>query len=295
MTAELRVLRYDVFTDRPYAGNPLAVVLEPPDLDDAAMQTVAAEMNLSETVFLRRADDGWDTRIFTPATELPFAGHPTIGAALALVDEGLVDGEVVLHEPVGRVRVQLSDGTATLTTPRAPAPVESADPADVVASVGLELGDLHPELGPRGWSAGVPYTMVALRDLDALARATVDLARWHEAVALSAAPDLYLLVPLDGVRGERWRSRMFGPSIGIVEDPATGAAAAAACAYLAAVAGEGRLDDGWSIEQGVEMGRPSRIRIAGVRRGDELVAVEVSGRAVRIGDGTMAIPPAGTS
>ena len=292
MIETLRVLRYDVFTDRPYAGNPLAVVLDPPELDAAAMQTVAAEMNLSETVFLRRTGDGWDTRIFTPATELPFAGHPTIGAALALADEGLVDGEVVLHEPVGRVRVQLGDGTATLTTPGAPAPVESADPADVVACLGLALADLHPELGPRGWSAGVPYTMVTLRDVDALARATVDLARWDEAVALTAAPDLYLLVPVDGVRGERWRARMFGPSIGIVEDPATGAAAAAACAYLAAVAGEGRLDDGWSIEQGVEMGRPSRIHVAGVRRRDELVAVEVSGRAVRIGDGSMAIPPA---
>lgn len=293
MADDLRVLRYDVFTDRPYAGNPLAVVLDPPALDDAAMQTVAAEMNLSETVFLRRARDGWDTRIFTPAVEMPFAGHPTIGAALALADEGLVDDVVVLHEPVGPVPVELRDGTATLTTPRAPAPVESADPADVVACLGLGLPDLHPELGPRGWSAGVPFTMVTLRDLDALGRATLDLTRWHESVALSDAPDLYLLVPLDGVRGERWRARMFGPGMGIPEDPATGAAAAAACAYLAAVGGDGRIEEGWSIEQGVEMGRPSRIRIAGERRGAELVAVEVSGGAVRVGEGTMAVPPAG--
>ena len=292
MTDALRVLRYDVFTDRPYAGNPLAVVLEPPVLDDAAMQTVAAEMNLSETVFLRRAGEGWDTRIFTPAVELPFAGHPTIGAALALADEGLADGEVVLHEQVGPVRVGLADGVATLTTPGAPGPVDSADPGDVVACLGLVLTDLHPELGPRGWSAGVPFTMVALRDLDALGRATLDLGRWHEAVALSAAPDLYLLVPLDGVRGERWRARMFAPGMGIPEDPATGAAAAASCAYLAGVGGDGRLEAGWTIEQGVEMGRPSRIRVAGVRRGTELVAVQVSGRAVRIGEGTMTVPSA---
>ena len=292
MTDDLRVLRYDVFTDRPYAGNPLAVVLEPPTMDEAAMQVVAAEMNLSETVFLRRASDGWDTRIFTPTTEMRFAGHPTVGAALALAEEGLAEGHVVLHEPVGPVRVELVDGLATLTTPGAPVPVESADPADVMSCLGLELADLHPELGPRGWSAGVPFTMVALRDLQALARAAVDPTVWRETVGLGAAPDFYLLVPLDGVRGERWRARMFGPSIGIDEDPATGSAAAASCAYLAAVGGEDRLEAGWSIEQGVEMGRPSEIRIAGVRRDAELVAVRVSGQAVRIGDGRMVPPPA---
>jgi trans-2,3-dihydro-3-hydroxyanthranilate isomerase len=291
-TERLTLLRYDVFTDRPYAGNPLAVAIEPPDLDGAQMQRIAAEMNLSETVFLRsRADGSWSARIFTPATELPFAGHPTVGAAVALADAGLAPGgEVVLHEGVGPVSVTLVDGVATLTTPGPPVPVESADTVAVAAALGLDLAELHPELGPRAWSAGVPFTMVAVRDLDVLGRARVDTARWAEVVAISDAPDLYVMTPLDGVRGERWRARMFGPVVGVVEDPATGSGAAAACGYLAGVAGAGRLEEGWVFEQGVEMGRPSEIRVRPVLRAHELVAVRVGGRAVCVGRGELVVP-----
>lgn len=161
----------------------------------------------------------------------------------------------------------------------------------MAAALGLTLADLHPELGPRGWSAGVPFSIVAVRGLDVLARAQVDLARWREQVANSDAPDLYVMAPLDGVRGERWRARMFGPGVGIVEDPATGAAAAAACGYLAGHAGAGRIAAGWTIEQGVEMGRPSEIRVQPVVRAGELVAVQVGGRAVRVGAGELLRPP----
>ena len=293
-TDRLELVRYDVFTDTPYAGNPLAVAIDPPELTAAQMQRVAAELNLSETVFLRPRPDGtWTARIFTPVTELPFAGHPTVGAALALVDEGLVgDGTVVLHEGVGAVPVEVADGVATLTTPGPPQPVDVADPGEVVEVLGLTFADLHPELGPRGWTVGVPFTMVGVRDLDVLARAAVDAARWQVEVAHSGAPDLYVLAPLDGVRGERWRARMFGPAVGMVEDPATGSAAAAAAAYLAAHAGDVRLDAGWTIHQGVEMGRPSEIRIQPVRRSGELVAVRVGGCAVRVGSGELVLPPA---
>lgn len=291
-TDRIALARYDVFSDRPYTGNPLAVAIDPPELDAGQMLRIAGELNLSETVFLRpRVDGSWMARIFTPAMELPFAGHPTVGAALALADVGLVEGGVVvLHEGVGPVVVEVADGVATLTTPRPPAPVEAADPGEIAAALGLDLSDLHPELGPRGWSAGVPFTMVAVRDLDGLARAEVDLVRWRESVANSDAPDLYVLAPLDGVRGERWRARMFGPMVGIVEDPATGAAAAAACGYLARHAGAARLDAGWVIEQGVEMGRRSEIRVQAVQRGAELVAVRVGGRAVRVGGGELVVP-----
>lgn len=288
----LTVLHYDVFTDRPYSGNPLAVAIDPPVLTGDQMQRVAAELNLSETVFLTgRADGTWSARIFTPSVELPFAGHPTVGAALALVDAGLATGSVVLHEGVGPVEVTIADGLATLTTPGPPMPVEVADPGDVVAAIGLAVHDLHPDLRPQGWTAGVPYTMVALRDLDALGRAEVDLHAWRQGVARTDAPDLYLVVPIDGVGGRRWRARMFGPVIGVAEDPATGSAAAAACGYLAGVAGGQRSGAGWTIEQGVEMGRPSEIRVEAVRRGAELVAVRVGGRAVRIGAADLAAPP----
>ncbi len=288
----LQVLLYDVFTDRPFAGNPLAVVIDPPALLDGQMQRVAQELNLSETIFLTAdGDHSFRARIFTPTTELAFAGHPTVGAALALADEGRIDGRVVLQEGVGPVEVTLDGGIATLTTPRSPVAVATADPGEVMAAIGLDLGDLHPELGPRGWSVGVPFTIVALRDLSTLGRAGLDLARWRQSLQYTDAPDLYLLAPLDGTRGERWRARMFGPHVGVAEDPATGAAAAAACGYLAGVAGNGRLADGWIIEQGVEMGRPSEITVTPALRGSEIVGVRIGGRAVRVGTGTLAIPP----
>jgi trans-2,3-dihydro-3-hydroxyanthranilate isomerase len=287
----LRLLRYDVFTDQPFAGNPLAVVLDHPPLATGQMQRIAQEMNLSETIFLAdRGDGSWDARIFTPATELPFAGHPTIGAAITLADEGRAEGEVVLHEDVGPVSVTLSDGTATLTTPAPPAPVEVPDPGDVLGVVGLAFADLHPELGVRGWSAGVPFTMLAVLEPDALAGLTFDRGAWDRVLAHSDAPDLYVLAPVDGVHGGRWRARMFGPSMDIVEDPATGSAAAASAGFLAGTVGEARLEDGWTIEQGVEMGRPSELRVRPVRRAGELVAVQVGGAAVRVGSGTLAIP-----
>lgn len=287
----ISVLVYDVFTDRPFAGNPLAVVIDPPPLDDRQMQRIAQELNLSETVFLTADGPGaFGARIFTPSTELPFAGHPTVGAALALADEARIDDWVVLHEGVGPIEVTVVDGVATLTTPRPPSPVETADPGDVMTTISLELSDLYPELGPRGWSAGVPFTIVALRDVATLGRAELDLARWRDYLQYTDAPDLYLLAPLDGIRGPGWRARMFGPNVGVPEDPATGSAAAAACGYLAGLADERRLADGWIIEQGVEMGRPSEIRVVPVRNRDEVVGVRVGGRAVRVGSGTLAVP-----
>ena len=291
----IRLLRYDVFTDVAFTGNPLAVAIDPPPLSEAQHQRIAAELNLSETVFLRRRrdGDGWDTRIFTPSTELPFAGHPTVGAAVALADEGLARQQVVLHEGVGPVAVDLEGAHAMLTTPAPPSTVPVADPGDVAASLGLTLGDLHPDLGPRGWSAGVPFTIVAVRDVDTLSRIHLDQVRWSETVALTPAADLYVLAPVDSLRGERWRARMFAPGLGITEDPATGAAAAASCGFLIAHAGPERARAGWTIEQGVEMGRRSEIRVGAVLRGTELVAVTVGGTAVRVGEGSLRIPTAG--
>lgn len=291
MADTVDLVLYDVFTDTPFSGNPLAVAIEPPSLSDLQHQRIANELNLSETVFLRRRDDrSWDARIFTPTAELPFAGHPTVGAAIALAESGLGDDRIVLHEGVGPVEVALRDRTATLTTPTPPRDVEVADPSDVVAAVGLTLTDLHPELGPRGWSVGVPFTIVAVRDVDTLGQASVDAARWGEGVGLTSAPDLYVVAPLDGLDGERWRARMFAPTMGIAEDPATGSAAAATCGFLAGHVRPARLEQGWVFEQGVEMGRPSTIHLGAVVSNDELVAVTVGGGAVQVGRAELSVP-----
>ncbi len=288
-------LLYDVFTATAFTGNPLAVVVDPPALTDAQMQTMAKELGLSETVFV--ATGGPDSvvsevtaRIFTPAVELPFAGHPTIGAALALVDGGRVTDSVTLVETVGPVPVAIRDGVATLTTATPPQPVDVADPEDVIRSLGLELSDLHPTLGVRGWSVGGPFTILTVRDVATLGRCQVDLAWWRDVMAHTDAPDLYVLAPADPAQrldARRWRARMFAPALGITEDPATGSAAAATCGYLAGHASRERLEEGWIIEQGVEMGRPSEIRVGAVLRGPELVAATVGGRAVRVGSGSL--------
>lgn len=284
-------LRYDVFTETPFTGNPLAVVVDPPALSAEQMQTIAREMNLSETVFLdTTVPAGVGTRIFTPGVELPFAGHPTIGAALALADLGVVSDSVTLLEGVGPVEVTIDDGFATLTTAQPPESVDVADAEDVIRSLGLELSDLHATLGVRGWSAGVPITIVAVRDVETLGRCEVDVAWWRDTMAYTDAPELYVLAPVEPgqrVDARRWRARMFAPGLGIGEDPATGSAAASACGYLAGHASPARLAEGWLIEQGVEMGRPSRIHVGAVVRGPELVAATVGGRAVRVGSGSL--------
>jgi trans-2,3-dihydro-3-hydroxyanthranilate isomerase len=280
-------LLYDVFTDVPFTGNPLAVAIDPPALTTEQCATMAAELGLPETIFVRTVGSEISARIFTPAEELPFAGHPTIGAALALHDEGAVADRLIINEGVGPVEVSIDDGLATLTTARPPTAVEVADPEDVARSLGLTLADLHPAIGPRGWSAGLAFTVVAVRDRDVLGRCQVDLTWWGDTVALTPAPALFVLAPAGALDGRHWRARMFAPRLGIAEDPATGSAAAAAVGVLAGVATEQRLDEGWVITQGVEMGRPSELYVGTVRRGPELVAATVGGRAVRVGRGEL--------
>lgn len=289
----LSYLRYDVFTATAFAGNPLAVVIDPPPLRTDQMQTVAQEFNLSETVFITARDaepNAFDVRIFTPGAELPFAGHPTVGAAIALADAGRVTGSVVLHETVGPVSVELVNGVATLTTPAAPRHVEVADPGEIVAALDLTFSDLHPDFGPSGWSAGVPFTILTVRDLDTLSQLAVNPSAWSTGVALSAAPEIYVLCPLDGANGRDWRARMFAPSLGITEDPATGSAAAATAGYLAGRVTESRRSEGWRIHQGVEMGRPSTIELGLVLVGNELVGARVGGQAAAVGAGTIRMP-----
>ena len=288
----------DVFTDRPFAGNPLAVVVDPPELSAAQMQTIARELNLSETVFVHSPGDAtaaWPTRIFTPGAELPFAGHPTIGTAVLLAHLGRVSERVVLAEPVGDVAVtleaRLGGWSATLRTAMAPTFAEAPDRDVLARALGLDAADLHRDLAAGVWSCGVPFGVVPLRDAAALARTRVEPAVWAEHLEHTDAAQLFPIAPLDDEL-HRWRARMFAPGFGIAEDPATGSAAAAAAGLLAA---SRQLRAGpmqWVIEQGVEMGRPSELRVALDHDGAEASGVLVGGDAVVVGDGEMEVPPA---
>ena len=292
-TADYHLL--DVFTEAAFSGNQLAVLVDPPPMSTTAMQNLAAEFNLSETIFVSSPEvegGSWTTRIFTPGSELPFAGHPTIGASVLLAQLGRVGDEVVLAEGAGDVAVTIDRSgpvtRATLRSPRLPEHLEVVDPEVVTGVLGLDLDDLEHGKGPSGWSCGVGFAVVPLRDLDALGRCEVDLGRWMREMAGNGPDHLYPIV-VDTLDPSRVRVRMFAPGMGIVEDPATGAAAAALAGHLLGRSTE-RGPFAWTLEQGIEMGRPSTIEVAARVENGQLHEVTVGGPAVVVGSGTITVP-----
>jgi len=295
----------DVFTDVPFGGNQLAVFVDAPDLETPLMQRIARELNLSESVFVRpprAAGAARRLRIFTPATELPFAGHPTVGTAFLLVDLDEVQGEgdrveFVLEEEVGLVPVSVQRGRAgappfaELTAAKVPEAGPAPPPPAVLAKlIGVNESDiLVVGDAPQAVSAGVPFLFLPLRSREAVGRACVDLAVWKSELAGAWADKVYVFCRDAERPGTDVRARMFAPSAGIMEDPATGSAAAAFAGYLAwrSDTRDGTLT--WTVEQGVEMGRPSVLRLQADLAGGTVTAVRVGGTSVRMGQGTLAI------
>ncbi|MFL9825460.1 PhzF family phenazine biosynthesis protein [Rhodoplanes sp. SY1] len=296
-----RFVTLDVFTAKKFAGNPLAVVLDADGLDAAAMQAIAKEFALSETVFVLPPDDPVNRarlRIFTPARELPFAGHPTIGTAvlLARLDGGTAPREIVVEEGVGPVRCTVTPrdderGTARFDLPRLPEAVAGTrDAATIAAALGLAAGEIGFDgFAPADWSAGVAFTLVPLASRDAVARATPDMRHWAAAFGTQGHPAAFVFSRETAVPGRAFHARMFAPSLGIAEDPATGAAVAA---FAGAVARHDGLPDGTHtlvIEQGFEMGRPSLIMVSLVLRGGALVTAAIGGDAVVMSEGRLLV------
>jgi trans-2,3-dihydro-3-hydroxyanthranilate isomerase len=290
-----RVVTLDVFTDRRFAGNPLAVVLDPDGLDSAAMQAIAREFNHPETVFVLPPSDRAHRarlRIFTPARELPFAGHPTIGTAVLLgrLDAGGAS-EIVLEEGIGPVRCAVEPvgddgGRARFALAQLPTGAGAPpDDATILAALGLAPGDLgFGGLRPSCWSAGNPFVFVPVAGLAAIGRCRADADKLD---AAAGDRGIYVFCAETAEPGHAFHARMFGVRLGIREDPATGSAAAAFAGLLAA---RGNLSDGEhaiTIEQGYEMGRPSLIRLALVLAGGRLVSASVGGDAVIVTQGTL--------
>lgn len=303
---QLRFVQVDVFTDRMFGGNPLAVFLDGEDLSTEQMQAIALEMNLSETVFLlptTRTDCDLRVRIFTPGQELPFAGHPTLGAAWVVVEHGIYlpqRGTLVLEEGIGPVRVDFRDDV--LWMEQRPADLEPPleDLATVAAMLGLDEADLHPDAPPRVGSTGNHFLLVALRDREAVDRVELD-KRALEAT-LGGPPAIGVMVvavdaggaelPLSG--GETMAAtsvytRMLpGRRTGGSEDPATGSASGPLGAYLVAHGLAPAADVvGIVSRQGEAMGRPSDVYIT-VRPDDG--AIEVGGQVVPVLTGTLSLP-----
>ncbi|MEP6956262.1 MAG: PhzF family phenazine biosynthesis protein, partial [Chthoniobacterales bacterium] len=239
-------------------------------------------------------------RIFTPSAEIPFAGHPTIGAAQLLVELGVAARDengvanFAFEEKVGLVPITVNTATGGafftwLTAPRLPEAKPSELSREALAALlGLDPEEILDDVrdAPCGYSAGVPFLFVPLRDRAALARATLDLALWREMIAETWAEDVYLFCHEAEGGGVHVRSRMFAPAMGIMVDPATGSAAAAFAGYLwKRNGGPGQ----WIIAQGVEMGRPSTLYVEAAGTDGRLQTVRVGGGAVRVSRGTMTL------
>ena len=292
-----RYFTCDVFTDRAFCGNPLAVLPDARGLTDAQMQSIAREFNYSETTFVLPPDDprhAARVRIFTPGGELPFAGHPTIGTAFVLACTGALPreaAEIVFEEGVGPVPVAIfRDGDRVthcrLTAAQLP---EQGPPAPSAAALAgmLSLADGEVLAGAACWSCGVPFLVVPVASLGALSRCALDLPRWRELLAGYPTQKVYPVARIDPLR---WRVRMFAPGLGVAEDPATGSAAASFAGWLAQQLPQQR--DGTlavRLEQGIEMGRPSELHVEFDRREGSITAVRVGGSAVLFGEGTLAL------
>lgn len=295
-----RYITVDVFTDRAFGGNPLAVVLDAGGLSTAQMQAIATEFNYSETTFVLPPQDAANdaqVRIFTVRSEIPFAGHPNVGTAFVLATlAAMPPARLSFEEKAGLVRIEIltEQGRVTgaeLTAPQPLKRLSRVDTEQAAACLSLSASDVkmdrHP---PQIVSVGLPFLMLELASRDALKRARPDAAAFARTFPCDGSDAVYFYTrdvpaseqPLD------LQARMFHPgSSGLSEDPATGSATAAAAAFLADLNetrdGELRL----RIGQGVDMGRPSLLVTRVRKQGGTVASVHVGGGCVKMMEGTL--------
>ena len=280
---------YDVFTENAFGGNPLAVVLNAAGLPEVSLQKIAREFNFSETTFVyppRDAGHDARVRIFTPMMEIPFAGHPTIGTAIALAELGRVGTEMMLELGVGPIPVTIDNGLARFVT-REPLKTWQGISVNIAASAASLPDDMvrTDRHAPIIASVGLPFVLVELVDMAALEAATANSDTFHAfKPSWPGSTHLDLLVYVRD--GTRINARMFAPLDGIPEDPATGSAAAALAAFLGQLEGHSET---LTIAQGVEMGRPSEITAEVIVEDGQPSAVAISGRAVQVMEGRLAL------
>lgn len=291
----------DVFTSTAFGGNQLAVFPDARSIPETALLPITREFNFSEVTFCYPPEDpshAARVRIFTPGGEIPFAGHPTIGTAVALaLREGALVGEegtLILGEGVGPVRVTVrreSDNRAwgELSVVKLPEIGPQSPTLNTLAEIlSLEASDLvGGALSPQAVSCGYPFLLVPVKSVQAVERARVRVDRWEQTLKGWWAPEI-LVAAKDPAGGEHhWHARMFAPGINIAEDPATGSAIAAFGGWLAIKDPRTDGNFSWTVAQGVEMGRPSRLAVSADKVAGAVTAVRVSGHAVLIGEGRL--------
>ena len=282
----------DVFAETKYVGNQLAVFPHSQDLSTAQMQQIAKELNFSETTFVLGGSDraGYDVRIFTPAQELPFAGHPTLGTAFVIQ-------QVLLGHPVEQVGLNLAVGQIPVTiayhqhTPEVlwmeqPAPVfgPTLTAAAIAPILSLGLEDLDLRFPIQEVSTGVPFVIVPLKTLDALQRIRVNAEQLAQVLAPLAAKAVFVFCPETRDRDRQFSARMFAPLLGIAEDPATGSANGCFAGYLVRHRYLQTATIQVQVEQGYEIGRPSLLRLEAEEQ-NGAIAVRVGGKVVLVAKG----------
>lgn len=303
----LKFYQADVFTAQPFGGNPVAVFPDAKDLRDDQLQQIAREMNLSETVFVVSPTDPAAVvrlRIFTPMQELPYAGHPVVGAMHVLVQLGLIPTpeavtRVMYECNIGLFPVELyaPDGklTRVMTTQPAPQFLEKIDDAEDLYKVAGSMGISKPLITEVKWpvevvSTGLPVLIVPIRTLTAVRFIVPDASAIFDLCRQFGANGIMVFTTVTVEPFSTVHARMFAPTIGILEDPATGSAAGALGAYLVQ---NGVVDVGPMteiiIEQGYELERPSRILVQVASDDDMIQSVKIGGQCVMVVEGTLTI------
>lgn len=285
----------DVFTNQRFTGNQLAVVMKADNLSDEQMQTIATEFNLSETAFVQQPLHERHTaalRIFTTRRELPFAGHPTIGAAVLLGLEQRATA-VRLEEKVGLItaimeRVDSKNGSARFSLPQLP---EEAGPPpsdeDVARSLGIDVSDVGcGDFRPAYYSAGVEYYLAPVKNAEVLANLKLERRGWHD-IYKGGDHAVYVFTQTPEEPANDFAARMFEPSFGAGEDSATGSAAAALIGLIAKHSADADVQFQYKLRQGVEMGRPSLIELQGQLQDGVLVRGGIGGAAIVVAQGKL--------
>ena len=298
---ELAYAVLDVFAERALAGNPLAVFADGRGLSSAQMQAIAREMNLSETTFVLPRDtdterrEGVRVRIFTTTEELPFAGHPTLGTATWLyLHHATLRGEPIIELALnaGKVPVRFAarvEGAAgVFATMRQLDPVfgDAVSPELVAEAIGLRRENLPDDAAPQVVSTGTSFCVVPVRDVAALGAMQIDLRRARQCLDPLGVRFFYCIAPADGTGGSGFRARM---QFNGGEDPATGSAAGCAIAWLVR---HGRVESGRTvaIDQGIEIGRPSRLEVSASLHDGRVTDVFVAGRTIFVASGRLFLP-----
>ncbi len=295
----------DVFTDQPFGGNPLAVVLDGRGLSTETMQAIAKEFNLSETTFVLPPQDPahhFQLRIFTPAVELPLAGHPTVGTAFVLAREQLIqltepETTIIFEEGVGPISVTLVHRENQLQSIQMRQPLPTIGGTftkniEISGMLSLEIDDLASSLPMEVVSCGVPFLFVPIKSLAAIQAIHFRRDIWERMLADLESPHIFTFTQETIQSTSTVHSRMFAPAMGISEDPATGAASGPLGCYLVlhGLANSTNQTEHFISEQGFEMGRPSLIQITIEHVEKNITGVYVGGQCHFMGQGRLELP-----